>query len=225
METMNPLLVLAGCYTLLFLLSFWVWKMKSDNLLSHKVQSGNWTLLHLRHAGGLIFLVLFPLIFHKVISEGLLVWPQNISNIQVMAVMVTGLVLLTMSAKEAAGIKNKENSQGSQSPFHAVLHMILRNSFLVGYEWFFRGVLLFTCVGLFGDITAIIINIVLYAFIHSFNGKKEFLGSIPFGLLLCVFTLWWQSVWPAVILHLLLSSTYESVILHRFFCYLKKLVI
>ena len=225
MGTINSILLLAGCYSLLFLLFFWVWKRKCGDLTSPKVQSGNWTLLHLRHAGGLVILVLIPLIFLPVIPEGLLIWPQHISNIQVMAVMVTGLVLLTLSVKEADGIKNKINGPGSRSPFHAVLHMILRNSFLVGYEWFFRGVLLFTCIGLFGTTSGVIINIVLYAFIHSFNGRKEFLGSIPLGILLCVFTLWWQSVWPAVFLHLLLSSTYESVILHRFFCKSTKLVI
>ena len=225
METIKPLLLLAGCYSLLFLLFFWVWKKKSESLTSPKVQNGNWALLHLRHAGGLILMVLIPVIFLPAIPEGLLAWPQHLSKTQVMATMVTGLVLLMLSTKEADRVKENENSRSCWSPFNAVLHMIFRSSFLVGYEWFFRGVVLFSCVGLFGEIPAVIINIVLYAFSHSFNGRKEFLGSIPLGLLLCVFTLWWQSVLPAILLHLSLSFPFESLILHRIFRKPQKLVI
>ena len=225
MNSLNPFLVLSGCYSLLFLFLFWIWKMKSADLVSPKVRSGNWSLLHLRHAGGIIIMVLIPSIILPGISEGLLAWPQHIDNIQVMTVMVTGIVLLIVSAKEADKIENKKISKDRWSLFHAVLHMIFRNSFLVGYEWFFRGIVLFSCVTFFGLIPAVIINIVLYACIHSFNGRKEFLGSIPLGIILCVFTLWWQSVWPAIMLHVLLSSSYESVILHQFFCKPSKIVL
>jgi membrane protease YdiL (CAAX protease family) len=218
MNTFYQLSILAVSYILLFLLCFFAWKMKSENLLSPKVQTGNWTLLHIRHAGGIVIMVFIPLFFLPGIVHGLLIWPQNIDHIQVMLLMVTGLILLILSAKAVDKVENKIIVTAQWSSVHAVLHMVLRNSFLVSYEWFFRGLVLFSCVSLFGIIPAVLINLFLYALIHAFNGKKELLGSIPFGIILCAFTLWWHSVWPAVLLHLLLSSSYESVLLHQFFC-------
>ncbi len=97
-----------------------------------------------------------------------------------------------------------------------MLHILLRTVFLASYEWFFRGCLLFISMAVFDTAIAIGINLVLYALIHSFNGRKEWIGSLPFGLVLCVFTIWWQSIWPAIALHILLSSSYESVLLHPY---------
>jgi membrane protease YdiL (CAAX protease family) len=210
--------VLALSYAMLFLLCFFVKKMKSENLTSEKVQAGRWILLHIRHAGGLIFMIVLPVFFLPSMPKDLLEWPQHIDHVQVMALMITGLAVLLLAAKEADKSGNKIIVANSGSSAHALLHMLLRNSFLISYEWFFRGVVLFSCVSLYGLVPAVIINIVLYALIHSISGRKEFFGSILLGIILCVFTLWWQSAWPAILLHLLLSATYESVLLHQFFC-------
>lgn len=225
MNTINQLSTLAVCYVSLFLLCFWVWKIKSASLTSLKVQNSNWVFLHIRHAGGMIIMTLIPILFLSVIPEDLFAWPKGVKSIQVLVLMITGLILLTLSANEIDKTTEKKIAINRWSSFHAVLHVILRNSFLVCYEWFFRGVVLFSCVSSFGIIPALIINIFLYSLIHSFNGRKEFLGSIPFGIVLCVFALWWQSVWPAVLLHLLLSSSYESVILRPFFYKPSKLIV
>ena len=225
MNTLNQLSTLALCYILLFLLCLWVWKMKSASLISLKVQTGYWIFLHIRDAGGMIIMILIPIFFLPVIPENLFAWPKDTTGIQVLVLMITGLILLTLSANEVDKITDKKATITRWSSFHAVLHVILRNSFLICYEWFFRGILLFVCISAFGIIPALLINIVLYSLIHSFNGRKEFLGSIPFGIVLCVFVLWWQSVWPAVLLHLLLSSSYESVILRSFFCKPSKLIV
>jgi len=225
MNTLNQLSTLAVCYILLFLLCLWVWKMKSASPTSLKVQTGNWIFLHIRHAGGMIIMILIPVFFLQVLPENLFAWPKDATGIQVLVLMITGLIVLTLSANEVDKITDEKATINRWSSFHAVLHVILRNSFLVCYEWFFRGIVLFACVSAFGIIPALLINIVLYSLIHSFNGRKEFLGSIPFGIVLCVFVLWWQSVWPAVLLHMLLSSSYESVILRHFFYKRSKLIV
>ncbi len=218
MNTVNQLSILAVSYISLFLLCYFVWKMKSENLLSRKVQNGNWILLHVRHAGGIAIIVFIPMFFLPGIQQGLLTWPQNIGHIQVMVFMVTGLALLIFSAKAVDKIENKIIVAHRWSSTQAVVHMVLRNSFLICYEWFFRGLVLFSCIAAFGIIPAVLINLILYALIHAFNGKKQLLGTIPFGIILCAFTIWWHSVWPAVLLHMLLSSTFESALLHPFFC-------
>ena len=218
MLTNYQISIISICYVLLFVLCFFVRKMKSENLESEKIQAGNWALIHIRHAGGIIIMVLIPLIFIPGMQKGLLTWPQDINQIQVITLMVTGLAILILTAKAVDKVENKIIVVNRSSSVNALLHILLRNSFLVCYEWFFRGLVLFSCVSAFGIIPAVLINLLLYAIIHSFSGKKEFLGSIPFGIMLCGFALWWHSVWPAILLHMLLSASYESVLLHQFFC-------
>jgi membrane protease YdiL (CAAX protease family) len=217
MAPLNQIGILASCYSLFFLLCFWVWKMKSENLVSQKVLNGNWILLHIRHAGGISIMAVLPVSFLPVVPEGMFLWPGSINIIQALTLMITGLILLTLVAKNRNDESFEKPVDHQGSSFHAALHIVLRSSFLVSYEWFFRGCILFSCINFFGATAAVIINLVLYALIHSFNGKKEMCGSVPFGLVLCVFTLWYQSVWPAILLHLLLSSSHEFFLLSPFF--------
>lgn len=221
MKTPDQIIVLAVCYVLLFLLCFWVWKMKSDTLISERVQSGRWMFLHIRHAGGIIIIALLPLLLLPVLPTELFAFPENVSSIQAVSLITAGIVLYFLATKETGHVRNQTPVINKYSSFHAVLHIIFRSAFLISYEWFFRGCILLSCVTLFGLIQAIIINLVLYSFIHSFNGKKEVLGSIPLGLLFCVFTIWLNSVWPVILLHLLLSFSYESKLLYFFFQPLK----
>jgi membrane protease YdiL (CAAX protease family) len=89
-------------------------------------------------------------------------------------------------------------------------YFFVRALFLIVYEFFFRGVLLQALLGVVNMEWAIAINIILYAIAHAFSNKKELIGSIPFGLLLCLVTIKLQSVWPAIIIHLALSFSYET---------------
>jgi len=218
MALQNQIGILVICYCLLFLLCLWVWKMKSENLVSEKVLNGNWILLHVRHAGGALIMAGLPALFLPVVPESVFLWPASADHVQTLTLMITGLILLILVVKNREGLTIEKPANQEGSSFHAILHIILRSSFLISYEWFFRGCVLFSCIYLFGTIPAIIINLVLYALIHSFNGKKEMCGSVPFGLVLCVFTIWYQSVWPAILLHLLLSSSHESFLLSPFLC-------
>ena len=103
-----------------------------------------------------------------------------------------------------------------------VTYALSRIVFLIVYEWFFRGLLLIKSCELFGNVNAVVINILLYTLAHFHKGKKEIIGCIPFGLLLCAFTIWWQSIWPAVAIHLLLASRYEWRPVYLFFNLQKK---
>ncbi|MGZ8551073.1 MAG: CPBP family intramembrane glutamic endopeptidase, partial [Chitinophagaceae bacterium] len=134
------------------------------------------------------------------------------------ALIVTSSILVILAINEREDLSREKPLSRDGLSFHVMLHIALRSSFLVSYECFFRGCVLFSCIEFFGTAPAIIINLILYALIHSFNGKKEMYGAIPFGLMLCLFTIWYQSVWPAILLHLLLTSLHESFILSSLFC-------
>lgn len=108
-------------------------------------------------------------------------------------------------------------------PFHLPLSFVLvRTLFLIVYEFFFRGVLLFIMLSDLGTVAAIAINIVLYVFIHWFD-KKERYGSVPMGLLLCVVSIYYRSVWPAIAIHMALALSHEITLLIKNRSLIKKL--
>ena len=95
------------------------------------------------------------------------------------------------------------------------LYTLLRTGFIVIYEWFFRGLLLLSFSEWLGIYWAIVINVFLYAMLHAHKSKKEMFGCVSFGVLVCVFTLWWQSIWPAIIFHVQLVIVNEWPLLQK----------
>ena len=104
---------------------------------------------------------------------------------------------------------SKNNSIAIPSPGLINSYFFIRGFFLVIYEFFFRGILLQSVISDAGIEWAIVVNLVLYAIAHIYSSRKELIGSLPFGLLLCIITIKLQSVWPAIVIHLLLSFGYE----------------
>jgi membrane protease YdiL (CAAX protease family) len=93
-----------------------------------------------------------------------------------------------------------------------IIYFSLRVPGLIVYEIFFRGVLLAIFLEWFPVPVAVGLNIILYAAAHAFGSQKEFVGSIPFGFLLCSVTVLNGSVYPSVLLHLLLALPYEIML-------------
>ncbi len=78
--------------------------------------------------------------------------------------------------------------------------------YLLGYEFLFRGVLLFGSLQIMGPFEAIVLNTALYAFAHLPKGNTETIGAIPFGIVLCLATIQTGSIWTAFFLHYLLAG-------------------
>jgi membrane protease YdiL (CAAX protease family) len=93
------------------------------------------------------------------------------------------------------------------------LFILLRTLFLIIYEIFFRGIMLFCLIGDFGIAVAVFINLLLYVLIHWQSDKKERYGSVLMGLVLCFITIYYQNVWPAIAIHLMLALSNEIGIL------------
>jgi membrane protease YdiL (CAAX protease family) len=79
--------------------------------------------------------------------------------------------------------------------------------YLLGYEFLFRGVLLFPLVDQIGVWPAIAVNIALYSATHIPKGLEETLGAIPLGLVLCLLTLASGTLWIAFLVHLAMAWT------------------
>lgn len=85
--------------------------------------------------------------------------------------------------------------------------------YLTGYEFLFRGILLFECYNSFGFWPAMAINVAIYSAIHMVNGKKQAIGSLTFGFIAAYLTISQGTLLIPVIMHVSLSivSDYFSI--------------
>jgi len=79
--------------------------------------------------------------------------------------------------------------------------------YLFGYEFLFRGILLFPLVAHLGVWTAIAINVALYSATHIPKGLEETIGAMPLGLVLCLLTLASGTIWIAFFVHVAMAWT------------------
>lgn len=213
MTTLQSFLILLLLYTMLFVVCFWAARQKSGSLAAVVMANGFWGILHIRHTAGIIITLIAPIVFIPDLPFYLLLVPGEVNNLQVMLFIMAALPCLLLASKEAERSVEKKEKDVQQ----AIFHIVLRTVFIISYEWFFRGCLLFICINAFGIFSAVAINILLYSLIHSFSSKKELIGSVVFGIVLCAFTIWCKTVWPAIVLHWLLSFSFDSILLHSQF--------
>ena len=86
--------------------------------------------------------------------------------------------------------------------------------YLLGYEFMFRGILLFSCVPVMGIWPSIALNVSVYALVHIPKGFRESIASIPMGLILCVLTLKTETIWIAYFTHVILALSNEYLSLY-----------
>ena len=86
--------------------------------------------------------------------------------------------------------------------------------YLLAYEWMFRGLLFFPLLPL-GLAPAIALNTAIYVAVHVPKGITEAIGAVPFGVLACLMTYHWGSIWGPVVLHVALSVFNFAIALHE----------
>ena len=86
--------------------------------------------------------------------------------------------------------------------------------YLLGYEMLFRGILFTVCLDQFGFLTALSINLTLYAVTHIPKGASETMGSFLYGTVVCLATVVTGNILVAVVTHvaMALSNDYFSVL-------------
>lgn len=77
--------------------------------------------------------------------------------------------------------------------------------YLGAYEMAFRGILIFPFIDLLGIELTVALNISIYALVHVPKGKKETLGAIPLGFVLCIITISTKSIFPAFVIHAIMA--------------------
>lgn len=82
-------------------------------------------------------------------------------------------------------------------------------AFLVAYEFFFRGFLLYASLTVLEPWSAIALNCSLYGFAHFYKGPGETFGAVILGVILCYLTLLTGNIWSAVAIHTLMALSNE----------------
>lgn len=85
--------------------------------------------------------------------------------------------------------------------------------YLLGYEFLFRGFLLFACLAAMSTVAAIAVSTLLYSLAHLPQGRREALGSVPVGILFCLATIDTGAIWAAWLGHVLLSQFNDYIAL------------
>lgn len=212
METISKIYVLlALSYISYFIISF-IYKLININSLIDSLTSVKaFRLMNIKHLSGIFlfgigFWAYFSNFQFLIINTGF----NNSLNI-ILLLMVVGLSGY-LSKRSARKYFLDLDTSSITKPADQLVYFSIRIPFLFFYELFFRGVLFHSSLVFTGLSGAILINLILYTLIHSFNSRKEIIGCIPFGIVLCLFSYYTNSIWPAFLIHTTLSFMYESTL-------------
>ncbi len=190
--------------------------------LIHKIRSRYGTnriqefRVYFRHISGFMFLGAVPFLVVLIILPGRLTdYGLGLSigmNILYYTVLISAIIIIiNFFASKSKG--NLEKYPLIRTKNWNMKLLVLSSLswiiYLIAYEFLFRGFLLFACIHVFGIWPSIVINVLIYSFAHIPQGIKETAGAIPFGFLLCYFTILSGTIWSALILHIVLAVSNE----------------
>ena len=207
MKTPILILPLMISYSVIMLTTGWVNRIKPGITIYQEPQPANFKMLNYLHAVS-ILVMLLPVLTTSSAPFFLLFFPDKINIGQTIAFLTCFGVIGLFPWTKMYHVDQKPDNIIIPGPA-IFLYGSLRLLFLISYEWFFRALLLTNLSLWVGTGYGIVINVLLYALVHIHKSKKEIIGCLPFGLLMCVFTVWWQSVWPAIIFHLQIAIVNE----------------
>ncbi len=165
------------------------------------------------HIIGMLWLGLVPVVVLKYPVLNLLTGNTIPDGYSVFLFLLISVLVITIIFKQSK--KANTGKTGSYENLTRLSHafiiryFVIRVLFLFVYELWFRGFLLFDCISQLGIAEAVIINVLLYVLVHIFYSKREMLACIPFGILASTLSIFFNAVWPAILLHIGVSLVYE----------------
>ena len=196
----------------MFLVSWWAYRKNSLKFFSQNGWAKYNILQFFLLTWGIMVWAVVPTILSRHSLSLLFASDENlVSSIQLL--LVFGLSALAFLAGRSQSKKldvNSGNLRTNPSLVVILPYFIFRFLFLISYEIWFRGYFLDDLTSMFSIPVAIGINVLFYAILHILGGQKEALGSILFGIILCLMVVYFGNVWPAIIIHLSLSFGYEA---------------
>ena len=206
--TIITYMILSLCIATLLFAEIWAASKKSHRLIDIANGKGKVAILNGKLLSGIAVFVIGCRYYSSLHESNMQVFDPAWSNEWSLTCLVI-TIAAGMTGYKAARNNSSNNLPYSLNAFLLVIYLLLRIVFLVLYECFFRAVLLFILLNEVEVMPAILINVTLYTLVHCYSNRKEIIGCIPFGFLLCIVTLLHHSVWPAIIIHLALAMSYE----------------
>ncbi len=127
--------------------------------------------------------------------------------------LVIGVILLPLIARGAAQPHRQHVYPQMRlqrwTPNRQWHNTLAWGGYLLGYELFFRGLCLIWLTQQFGFWPGIFASSALYAYAHLHKDAGETFGSVALGIVFALMTLHSGSIWPAVILHVLMGAVGE----------------
>lgn len=154
---------------------------------------------HMASAVAIIMLLLIQLNFKPFVGE---YFNIHFDQLPVELYLLPGLTLIL-----SVVIPIKESGRSTLPVL--IGYYLLRTLYLILYEVYFRLTLPFSVSFYTGIIPAMLISTLLYGWIHRFSPRLEYYTSFLFGLILYWLVYQSGSIYPAIIMHLLLSLPYE----------------
>lgn len=197
-----------------FIISYVYKILKIQNIEGALLTTKGILLLNIKH---LIGILLFGILFYQVTPDyRKLITTIDFPGLTILMVLVGLIIISATVAYHSVNKKKKNKTEISQySSNQRWIYFSLRIVFLFAYEFFFRGVLLFSLIEINGLMIAILICTSLYVLIHAFDSRVEIIGAIPFGIILCFLSYFTNNIWAAFILHITLSGVYEISIFNH----------
>lgn len=191
-----------------FIVSMVYKKLGIHNLQSALMVNNGLRLLNLKHILGIF---LFGIVFYAILPD-LRFLIQDVEIPKPFLLMLFLVTLFLSAYLSNLSVKKqliKIENVSCYNISNAWAYFIIRFVFLFGYEFFFRGVLLFKFLEFSSLFVAIFYSTILYVLIHIFDSRKEILGAVPFGIVLCLFAYYANSIWYVFFIHMTLSAVYE----------------
>lgn len=212
METIsNIYVIMAISYASYFIISYKYKLIKINSLMDALTSVKALKLMNFKHLSGVLLFGIGFMVYRSdfqflIINSGFNN-PLN-STLLLIIVVLSGFV----SRRSAIKYFGDLDTLSIVKPADRLLYFSIRIPFLFFYELFFRGVLLHSSLVYTNILGAILINLILYTLIHSFNSRREIIGCLPFGIVLCLFSIYSNSIWPAFLIHTTFSFMYESTL-------------
>ncbi|HJS54142.1 MAG TPA: CPBP family intramembrane glutamic endopeptidase [Chitinophagaceae bacterium] len=150
-------------------------------------------------------------IFAKEIIDNKIFVPF-LNDYQAPVLILTGAAMAIGSFSAHKELFPADNSRPLLSFSLPLYFLLIRTLYLIVYEFFFRGVMLFVMIKDLGLIAAVALNLLFYALVHWFN-RKERIGSVFMGIILCIVSIYYHGVWPAILIHFSLALSHEITLL------------
>lgn len=125
------------------------------------------------------------------------------------AILGTVMVLiLTLSSKSPNILAKQPEIRVKEWDHQLVVKTLLAWAvYLLGYEFLFRGLLLYPLLDSIGLWPAIAVNVVMYAGLHIPKGLDEAIGAIPLSVVLCLMGVLTGTFWISYIVHVAMAWT------------------